>query len=213
MDERVEKEFLSTQEETLTSIPEDPETEADLIDELPNDESKCEESQSAQLSSSTTATCTTTNTNVEQTRQTITDYLIENPSYKPSGKLAVGNGSAIFHNQLKAKASSTDDDVLDDDDKNNNNDEKIKPNGWMITPHGDREDEDDNEDDEIINGDQNEKNCEVEQFEHKVVSESTEEIRPTSKTVPTVENNNLSGMFCKKKIIFTDIFFLVGSYK
>lgn len=209
MDERVEKEFLSTQEETLTSIPEDPETEAELIDELPNDESKCEESQSAQLSSSTsaTATCTTTNTNVEQTRQTITDYLIENP-YKPSGKLAVGNGSAIFHNQLKTKASSTDD-VLDDDDKNNNNDEKIKPNGWMITPQGDLEDED-NEDDEIINGDQNEKSCEVEQFEHKVVSESAEEIRPTSKTVPTVENNNLSGMYSKNCIFQT--IFLVGSY-
>lgn len=184
VDEHVEKEFLSTQEETLTSIPEDPETEAELFDELPNDESKCEEP--AQLSSATTPTsgtashsCTTP-TNVEQTKPVMKDYMLETSSYKPSGKLAVGNGSAIFDNQLRAKPSSAD----ADGDDNNNNDEKILPNGGIIC---DLEQVSSNEKDV----DENERNL-GDRIEEDILP-ATENLI-SKEVAPTVENNNISGM-------------------
>lgn len=111
LDERIEKEFLSTQEETLTSIPEDPETEAELVDELPTDESKCDES--GQLSSATLASSVTAaqsvcsaETNLDRSTETITNVAFEQNDYE-NGSLAVGNGPAC---------------LIDDDDNNNNND-------------------------------------------------------------------------------------------
>ncbi|CAL8138228.1 unnamed protein product [Orchesella dallaii] len=128
LDERVEKEFLSTQEETLTSIPEDPEPEAEIIDDQA---SKIEAQLSATYSATSTTTSsastapTATSTNVE-TKQLSKDNLIANPN-KPSGKLAVGNGSAIFHKQLNTKPSSTSDDADDiSDDDIDGDDDKYK---------------------------------------------------------------------------------------
>lgn len=122
LDERVEKEFLSTQEETLTSIPEDPETEADIVDEPPTfDEESAQQTTTSTPTTAATTTATATSTAFVETEQTMVkdSFLIESPTSKPSGKLAVGNGSAILHNQLNHKPST------DDDDNNNNNKDKI----------------------------------------------------------------------------------------